>query len=69
MSNKTTAKLEVRLVSDSIDLLAAIREELQELWPFSYPSEIQTLKNGRNTGYYRAYLNLSLPIPKKEAAV
>ena len=66
MSSKT-AKLEVRLVSDSIELLNAISEELQELWPFSYPSEIQTVTNGKNSGHYRCYLRLSLPIPKEDA--
>ena len=63
MSKK--GNLEIRVLSDNEKLLESVKDELQERWPFAFASEISQNERNPKLGWFRLYLNLSLPIPEE----
>ena len=58
------AKLEIRVEASDELLLEMVQKELENLWPFAFSSEITQNKREPRVGWFRCYLNLSLPIPE-----
>lgn len=63
MSKK--ANLEIRILSDNKRLLESVKDRLQEIWPFAFASNISQNERNPNMGWFRLYLNLSLPAPEE----
>jgi len=60
------ARLEIRLQSDDEILLEIVKEQLEEIWPFAFSGEIAQNDRNPKLGWFRVYLNLSLPVSEQE---
>lgn len=69
MGNNKMAKLEIRIETDDRILLDVVRDQLEVIWPFAFSSEITQNERTPRLGWFRLYLNLSLPVPEEEDAV
>ena len=66
MVKNKMAKLEIRVETDDRIILNVVRDQLEEIWPFAFSSEITQNERNPRMDWFRLYLTLSLPIPKED---